>query len=268
MICADPGMMEQVLMNLAVNARDAMSKGGLLAINVQEQHIDQEMAQANPEALAGDFACLSVSDTGAGIPAEVLPHIFEPFFTTKAQGKGTGLGLATVFGIVKQHQGWIRVYSEVGRGTTFRIYLPSSDASGQDTRGSDTDLVKPPTGTETILLVEDESEVRAVTRLILERHGYRVWEAANGLEAQRVWEERGGRAQLLLTDLVMPEGISGLELAKRLRAVAPKLRVVFTSGYSSDIAGQEFKLEEGQNFLQKPCPARLLLETIRKCLDA
>jgi PAS domain S-box-containing protein len=264
---ADAGMLDQLLMNLAVNARDAMPKGGRLIIETAERVIDAEQAGLNPDASPGRYAWLSVSDTGCGIPPKVLPHIFEPFFTTKEAGKGTGLGLATVFGIVKQHRGWLKVYSEAGKGTTFQIFLPASDASAE-ALAKEAVKPKPRGGSETILLVEDETSLRTLTRTVLERQGYHVLEANNGVEAQQVWTEQQSGIALLLTDLVMPAGVDGRELAARLQIQRPGLKVIFTSGYSADIAGRELTLKAGQNFIQKPCPPDQLLEAVRNCLDS
>jgi CheY-like chemotaxis protein len=263
---ADAGMLDQMLMNLVVNACDAMPEGGRLLIETTEKTFTEEEAGAIPDARPGRYVSLRVTDTGSGISPENLSHIFEPFFTTKQPGKGTGLGLATVFGIVKQHCGWIQVDSEVGRGTTFQIFLPAAD---ETTESHPEAIVKPELlgGTETILIVEDEPSLRMLTRAVLEPHGYRVLEAANGVDALRVWEEHRGSVQLLLTDIMMPEGMSGLELATRLREYSPDLRVVFTSGYSADIAGGQLHLQEGQNFIQKPSSPQQVLETVRRCLD-
>jgi PAS domain S-box-containing protein len=267
MIHADAGMLEQVLMNLAVNARDAMSKGGQLVIETVETTVDASVAEINPEAAPGAFVCISVSDTGGGIPPEILPRIFEPFFTTKEVGKGTGLGLATVFGIVKQHHGWIKVDNEPGRGATFRIYLPSAAAPAPAAVLA-ANRAKPAGGSETILLAEDELVVRKLVSSILERHGYQVLAAANGVEAVKLWREHPGSVALLLTDLVMPGGLSGLELARQLQTEQPRLQVVFISGYSAEIAGRELQLHSGENFVQKPFTTEVLLGTIRRCLDA
>ncbi|NBV22950.1 MAG: response regulator, partial [Proteobacteria bacterium] len=265
-IHADAGMLDQVLLNLAVNARDAMPNGGRVRIETGEQILDVTLARQQPDGVPGRYVWLSVSDTGTGIPPEVLPRIFEPFYTTKEAGKGSGLGLATVFGIVKQHQGWVRVASEYGHGATFTIYLPASTS-----RSVNPDLAvvppKPRGGTETILLVEDEPGVRMITRTLLVRHGYRVVEAESGLAALKIWPSCRDQAALLLTDLVMPEGVSGQQLAARLQTDRPRLKVIFMSGYSADIAGQDLHLQSGQNFLQKPFASHLLLETVRRALD-
>ena len=263
---ADVGMMEQVLMNLTVNSRDAMPNGGRLVIETSVVEMDEFAARQRPQARVGRFVCLTVSDTGRGIPVEILPRVFEPFFTTKDVGKGTGLGLATVFGIAQQHNGWINAYSEVGNGSTFRFYLPLHNVAGSaesdppavgDMRG----------GTETILLVEDEQSLRALTRNVLTRLGYRVLEATTGLAAFDVWKEHRQEIRLLLTDMVMPDGVSGRELAQQLGEADPKLKVIYTSGYSRDIAGHNFPLEDGVNFLSKPFQAAKLAQTVRNCLD-
>lgn len=263
---ADSGMIDQVLLNLAVNSRDAMPNGGRLVIETSVAVFDEFAASQRPQARAGTFACLTVSDTGKGIPPEILPRIYEPFFTTKDVGKGTGLGLATVFGIVQQHHGWINVYSEVNRGTTFRIYLPLQSAAtehavdantGSELRG----------GNETILLVEDEQSLRVLVRNVLTRLGYRVLEATTGVTALEVWKEHQQEIRLLLTDLVMPDGMTGKMLAEQLLAQNPKLRVIFTSGYSREIAGKDFPLQDGVNFLSKPFQAAKLAQTVRSNLD-
>jgi PAS domain S-box-containing protein len=265
-IHADAGMLDQVLMNLVVNARDAMPNGGRLVIETSEKTVNEDVARLNPDAVPGRYACLSVNDTGCGIPPEILPRIFEPFFTTKEPGKGTGLGLATVYGIVRQHQGWLNVYSEPGQGANFQIFLPASTATDAELKQT-TARPKPRGGTETILLVEDEPAVRTLTRAILERRGYQVLEAANGVEAFNVWQEHRAAVSLLLTDLVMPAGVSGQQLARQIQAEKPDLKVIFTSGYSAEIAGRDLELRNGENFLQKPCGPDQLLETIRRCLD-
>ena len=263
---ADPGMLDQMLMNLVVNARDAMPGGGRIIVETGEKHFTKEEAELIPDAKPGRHLSLRVTDTGCGIPPENLPRIFEPFFTTKEPGKGTGLGLATVFGIVKQHGGSLAVESEVGRGTTFQIYLPATETVGKSP-GAAAVKPKPRGGTETILVVEDEYAVRILTRAVLEMFGYRVLEAADGVEAVRIWEQNQDSIRLLFTDLVMPEGVSGLELAARLQTRNPRLRVIFTSGYSAEIAGRQLSLQEGQNFIQKPSSPQQLLETVRRCLD-
>jgi PAS domain S-box-containing protein len=264
---ADAGMIDQVLMNLAVNARDAMPKGGKIVIEASAVIFDESIKDQYVQASAGSFVCLSVSDTGSGIPPEILPKIFEPFFTTKDVGKGTGLGLATVFGIVQQHKGWINVYSEIGQGTTFRIYIPRL------AKISDQKFVAPLTepasgGNETILVVEDEPKLRASVINMLSRLGYNVLEAHDGANALEVWKQQRDVIHLLLTDLVMPGGINGKELGERLLKENPKLKVIYASGYSTDVAARDFPLEEGVNFLSKPFQAQKLARIVRERLDA
>jgi PAS domain S-box-containing protein len=266
MVEADAGMMEQVLLNLAVNARDAMPRGGQLTVHVAIVDVDEAHMHRHPEARAGRFVSISKSDTGSGIPPEYLPRIFEPFFTTKEVGKGTGLGLATVYGIVKQHQGWIEVESAVGKGSTFRIYIPYV--------GEQQPEVEKPTapitirgGTETILLVEDEKPVRELVARVLEKHGYKVLQAATGVEAVGLWRQHKQEIALLLTDLVMPENMNGRELAQTLWADRADLKVIFSSGYSADIVGKDFKLEPELNYLQKPYQPQTLVVAVRRCLD-
>jgi two-component system, cell cycle sensor histidine kinase and response regulator CckA len=266
LIHGDLSMMEQILLNLAVNARDAMPRGGQLTIRTAIRIFDDTEAHRNPEARAGTFTCLSVSDTGCGIPLDILPRIFEPFFTTKEAGKGTGLGLATVYGIVKQHQGWIEVESEVGRGTTFHVFFPSSSvavAPPKETPASAT-----PRGRgETILVAEDEPALRQLAVRVLRSLGYEVLEASSGVEAIQVWDQHGRKVDLLLTDLVMPDGLTGRDVAKKMQTQASGLKVIYTSGYTPDSSGTTFVFQEGANFLQKPCPPARLAQTVRRCLD-
>jgi CheY-like chemotaxis protein len=266
-ILADAGMMDQVLLNLAVNARDAMTGGGKLIIETSAVEFDESVAAQSAQIRPGKFICLSVSDTGTGIAPENLAKIFDPFFTTKEAGKGTGLGLATVFGIVQQHQGWISVYSEVGKGTTFRIYLPSLAKISKE------ELVTPTLesqcgGSETILLVEDQSLLRTSVKTALSRLGYRVLDAVSGVEALEIWKQHRDEVQLVLTDLVMPGGINGRQLGEQLLKENPKLKVIFASGHSAEVAGSDFPLKEGVNFLIKPFEMHKLAKTVRDCLDA
>jgi CheY-like chemotaxis protein len=265
-IQADEGMMEQVLMNLAVNARDAMPKGGQLIIGTERVAPDIAYARSNPEARAGEFICLSVKDTGCGMTPEIKARIFEPFFTTKDVGKGTGLGLATVFGIVKQHQGWIEVDSQVGVGTTFKVFLPATARPDAAVELAATQA-KVRGGGETILLVEDELALRGLTKIILQRFGYRVLEAASGVEALSVWEQHGAQIDLLLTDMVMPDGLTGRELAKQLLARKPGLKVIYVSGYDMHSEGTTFRAREASTFLQKPYQSQKLAQAVRDCLD-
>jgi PAS domain S-box-containing protein len=264
---ADPGMLDQVLMNLAVNARDAMPGGGQLRIETRSRTVDEASARHLGDVTPGEYVGLRVSDTGCGIPPEDLPRIFDPFFTTKEPGKGTGLGLATVFGIVKQHGGWIDVHSRVGRGTTFEIYLPALSEPARAASSART-AARPPGGTETILLVEDDEAVRSLTRTVLERHGYRVVEAPDGPAALERWAQHRATVALLLTDLVMPRGIGGRELARRVQADRPDVKVLYMTGYSAELAGREASLEPTGHLLQKPCSPDVLLSAVRRCLDA
>ncbi|HEX2862078.1 MAG TPA: PAS domain S-box protein, partial [Lacunisphaera sp.] len=259
----DAGMIEQVVINLAVNARDAMPTGGTLRLSTGSATGTRPGAEpATPSALVW----LSVSDTGSGISAEVLPKIFEPFFTTKEVGKGTGLGLATAFGIVQQHHGWIEVDSELGRGSTFRVYLPRLTVAPDATKTAETVKSQPGRG-EVILLVEDEASVRDLGGKALRGQGYRVLVATNGQTALDIWATHRDEIVLLLTDVIMPGGISGLQLARQLQAEKPTLRVVYTSGYSREIAGTELATEDGVNYLAKPYELEKLFHTVRDALD-
>jgi CheY-like chemotaxis protein len=262
---ADPGMMEQILVNLAVNARDAMPRGGTLTITTSFAQVDEGCLTRHPEAKAGDYVCLSVSDTGHGMDESTLSRIFEPFFTTKEKGKGTGLGLATVYGIVRQHCGWVEAESAVDQGTTFKVLIPAC-ARGAAKRGTERPA-NVPGGDETILIVEDEPALRELVQEILEKKGYRILSAASGVQALKVWAERRDAIELLFTDMVMPEGVSGRELADRLRQDRPELKVVYTSGYSLDVVNSEFAEREGTTFLQKPYDPEMLAQTVRDCLN-
>ena len=265
-VLIDRSQLEQVILNLAVNARDAMPKGGRLVISTAGVEFDELSATQCASARPGAFVCLSVGDTGCGIPPKILPRIFEPFFTTKDVGKGTGLGLATVFGIVQRHEGWINVYSEVGLGTTFKIYLPR--LVGLTARSiAEKMLARPPTGQETILLVEDEPALRNAASRSLARLGYRVLEASTGAQALELWQAHRAEINLLLTDMVMPGGMTGKELGEKLSLENPKLKVIYMSGYSTDLIGKDFPLQEGVNFLPKPFQAQKLAQTIRDSLD-
>lgn len=262
----DVGMMEQVLLNLAVNARDAMAPGGQLVIRTGTRVIVETDARRNPEMRAGDFVFLRVSDTGCGIPPEILPRIFEPFFTTKEEGKGTGLGLATVYGIVKEHQGWIEVESEPGRGTTFTVFLPAGSRPAASRAETARPIAVRGRG-ETILMAEDEPALRRLAARVLRNFGYEVLEAGTGQEALQVWEQHGRKVDLLLTDLVMPDGMTGRELAKQMEQRAPGLKVIYTSGYSPEGRETSFVFREGANFLQKPFTPGKLAKAIRDSLD-
>jgi PAS domain S-box-containing protein len=264
-IHADSSMVEQIAMNLAVNARDAMPNGGRFSITTSLQTIRRAPTPMDPERREGDYVCLTFSDTGIGMDSQVLGRIFEPFFTTKAVGKGTGLGLSTVFGIVRQHQGWLEVESKPNQGTTFRVYFPASRQAAQKTElVVDTALRN---GRETILVAEDEDALREMVVQVLKIQGYTVLEAASGRHALEVWEQANRSVDLLLTDMVMPGGIMGSDLAERLSSQCPRLKVIYTSGYSPGMAGKDASLLEGRNFLPKPYSIGKLAQFVRKCLD-
>ena len=264
---ADAGMLEQVIMNLAVNARDAMPRGGTLTIDLSPMEVDDEYVHAHPEAIKGQYVCLRVSDTGVGMDEAVMNRIFEPFFTTKEVGKGTGLGLATVYGIVKQHDGWLEVSSELGKGTSFSVFLPASEAAVDAAKLETDPAAFVRGGKETILVVEDEPVLRDMAHLILEECGYRVVSAANGPEALAVWEEKKLVVDLLLTDMVMPEGLSGVELAEQLLPQKPQLKVIFASGYTVDEVSEAFLEKNNARFLQKPYTRITLARAVRQSLD-
>jgi two-component system cell cycle sensor histidine kinase/response regulator CckA len=262
-VLADRGQIEQVLLNLAVNARDAMSAGGKLILETDNVVLDDAFAREHPTVVPGPHVLLAVSDTGAGIPGEIREHIFEPFFSTKERGKGTGLGLSTVYGIVKQSNGYISVYSEVGKGTVFRIYLPRVEGEVQALPSSSPAASL--RGDETVLVVEDERSVQGVIERVLSGNGYRVLLASEGSEALRVAGEHEGPIDLLVTDLVMP-GMGGREVARRLEAARPGLRVLYMSGYTEDAISHHGVLDPGLAFLQKPFLSDALLRKVREVL--
>ena len=267
-IYGDAGMVDQVLMNLSVNARDAMPEGGTLTITVDDCWVGPDYLEHHPDARIGHFVRLQVMDTGCGMSAAVRAKIFEPFFTTKEPGKGTGLGLATVFGIVKQHAGWIEVTSEVGQGTTFTIFFP---ASNEIPASTDTvHLIASPMstrGSETVLVVEDEVVLREMARDFLKDCGYKILEASSGRQALQVWGQHRAEIDLLLTDMKMPEGISGMELAEKMIAEQPALRVIFTSGYSDDMVSAEILARNNAHFLPKPYSYADLTRLVRRSLN-
>src|SRR6266508_200988 len=264
---ADPGQIEQVIANLVVNARDAMTQGGRLTIETANTTLDATYARQHVGVTPGNYVMLAVSDTGSGMDATVQQHIFEPFYTTKEVGKGTGLGLATCYAIAKQHGGNIWVYSEVGQGTTFKIYLPQVNEAA-DTRSQSADDVPVPRGTETVLLVEDEPLVREITSHILREQGYTVLEAGNGADALRITHEYAGATiALLITDVVMPQ-MGGKALAVQVTSVYRAIKVLFISGYAADAIVHHGRLEPGTNFLSKPFTPAAFARKVREVLDA
>lgn len=263
-VMADRGQIDQVLLNLAVNARDAMPKGGHLIIETANVFLDQAYAQSHADAVPGPYVMLAVSDTGHGMDAATQSHIFEPFFTTKEQGKGTGLGLATVFGIAKQNGGHVNVYSEPGKGASFKLYLPRVDAPAHE--AEPTISAAPPRGTETILLVEDAQALRAMIAEILEAAGFRVLESPDPRDAVLRAERHEGLLDLIVTDVVMP-GMSGPDLVEVVRGRRPGVKTLFMSGYTNEAIGRQGVLEPGTHFLQKPFTSDALLGAVRRAID-
>jgi CheY-like chemotaxis protein len=258
LIFADASSVDQIIMNLALNSRDAMPDGGRLTLSSTAVEIDEAYRTRNQEAQLGRHVCLTVKDSGHGMDAATISRIFEPFFTTKEPGKGTGMGMATVYGVLKQHNGWIEVESAPGHGTVMRAYLPVSDGVLEDppvelsAEPVDTTARSTPSGDITILLVEDEEMLREFVSTALSALGYHVLSAANGREALEIWATRRQEIDLLLTDVVMPESISGRELAHTLMIDKPDLKIIFTSGYSAELIGPEFERGKGYGFLAKP----------------
>jgi two-component system cell cycle sensor histidine kinase/response regulator CckA len=263
-VLADPGQIEQILVNLAVNARDAMPDGGKLTIETAHVTLDEDYTRLHPEVLPGHYTLFSVSDTGMGIEESVQQHIFEPFFTTKKKGKGTGLGLATCYGIVKQAGGHIWLYSEPGHGTTFKIYLPCVKAAAEAAVPQPS--VERPRGSETILLVEDEPPVLKLAATVLRRQGYTVLEASNGQEALEMAGEYTGEIHLLLTDVIMPQ-MGGKALVALLQANHPGMKILYASGYTDDTIVHHGILKAGVAFLQKPFTPSSLAHKVRMTLD-
>jgi nitrogen-specific signal transduction histidine kinase len=264
----DPTQMEQVLMNLVVNARDAMPQGGRLQIKTAGVVLDKLYLEAHPEATPGEYVMLAVSDTGVGMDEEVKSHLFEPFFTTKPRGQGTGLGLSTVFGIVKQNQGHIQVETEPGQGTTFRMYLPQVEVDEADLLQATerSEPARTPTGTETILVVEDAANVRRLTVQTLRASGYEVLSAQDGVEALEVSQQHEGRIHLLLTDLVMPH-MGGRELAETLRPRRPEMQIMFMSAYADRPLVKQAMSDPLMAFLPKPFTVEALARKVRDILD-
>ncbi len=265
-IHADICMIEQIVMNLAVNARDAMPDGGRLCISTSSKTLKKPVTPIDPVEREGEYVCLTFADNGVGMNSQTLARIFEPFFTTKAAGKGTGLGLSTVFGIVRQHQGWIDVQSKPNEGTTFRIYFPASQQPAEPPQHV-VEAASLPSGQETVLVAEDEDALRQMVVQVLRLQGYTVFEAASGRHALEVCAQAPRPVDLLLTDMVMPGGILGAELAERLVAKSPDLKVIYTSGYSHGMAGKDISLFDGRNFLPKPYSIAKLAQFVRQCLD-
>jgi DNA-binding response OmpR family regulator len=265
---ADAGQIDQVIMNLAVNARDAMASGGKLTIETSNVTLDEDYARVHAPLPAGDYVMVAISDTGEGMDNETQSHIFEPFFTTKGT-KGTGLGLSTVYGIVKQSGGYIWVHSELGRGTTFKIYLPRVASTGQAVAhiAAPVEYRRVEPGTETILLVEDEANLRYLARQYLEKQGYKVIEAADGAVAMQIAVAHDKVIHLLLTDVIMP-GMNGRELAQRICEIRPNVKVLYMSGYTENVIGHDGMLDTGVSLLQKPFTLRDLKGKVREVLDA
>jgi len=268
-IFADPGSVDQVIMNLALNARDAMPEGGQLSLTTSEIEIDEAACAGHPEAQSGHHICLAVQDTGSGMDAATVSRIFEPFFTTKAPGEGTGMGLATVYGVLKQHGGWIEVESAPQRGTTIRAFFPVS-LEGVATVAREPERLpatSAPAANITILVVEDEEMLREFVGQALSAVGYRVLTAVNGREALKVWSEHRDEIDLLLTDVVMPDSMSGRQLAHTLIVDKPDLKVIFTSGYSAELLGEDFEQEKEYGFLAKPYLPERLASTVATYLQ-
>jgi two-component system cell cycle sensor histidine kinase/response regulator CckA len=264
-VMVDPGQVEQVLVNLIVNARDAMPRGGNLTIETKNVELDEEYGSKHVGVAPGKYVLLAISDTGEGMSEEVRHRVFEPFFTTKEKGKGTGLGLSTVYGIVKQSGGNVWIYSEPGRGTTFKVYLPQVESEPREL-GEEVVELAPRGGSETILLVEDEAVVRGLARRILEQAGYSVVEASRGDEALRFCAEHAAEVDLLLTDVVMPE-MSGKQLADQLKSQYPELKMMFMSGYTDESIVHHGVLDSSVEFIQKPFTPAALIRKVRDVLD-
>ena len=263
-VLADEVQLEQVLINLATNAKDAMPRGGTLTIETMLSELNQRYCETHGYGIPGNYALISVTDTGVGMDQKKSERIFEPFFTTKEGGKGTGLGLSVVYGIIKQHNGYINVHSQPGRGTTFNIYLPLITAEEKKKRPAGSSGF--PQGTGTILLAEDDTDVRNLSRWALEEFGYEVIEASDGLEAIRKFTENRDKIQLLLLDVVMPHK-NGAEVFDEIRKLKPDIKVLFMSGYPADLLRKEDVLEEGSHFIAKPISPKNLLREVNRVLE-
>jgi CheY-like chemotaxis protein len=262
----DPSQLNQILTNLAVNARDAIEKVGRITIETENISIDEDYCSSHSGFIPGEYVVLSTSDDGCGMDKETIAHLFEPFFTTKKVGEGTGLGLATVYGIVKQNAGFINVYSEPGKGTTFRVYFSRYTqepiTQKKEERGS-----HPKGGAETILLVEDEVALQRLAKIMLERLGYTIVAASTPTEAIRIAREYTGEIQLLLVDVVMPE-MTGRDLSEQLNSIRPNLKRLFMSGYTANVIAHHGVLDEGVHFVQKPFSSTTLADKVREALES
>ncbi|MCD6118538.1 response regulator, partial [bacterium] len=263
-VFADPSQISQIIMNLAVNARDAMLEGGKLTIETENVAINGAYCETHPWAKPGRYVLLSVADTGCGIPPDVLKHVFEPFFTTKDVDKGTGLGLATVYGIIKQHEGMVNIYSEVGKGTSVKIYLPIVERKAAEI-GTKVEK-KVLGGEETILLVEDDETVRQMTSRLLENAGYTIILATNGIEAVNIFRKKGDSIDLVLTDMMMPK-MSGDEVCEKVRNIRENIKCIISSGYSIQSLPSALKGQSGIPILTKPFSPDALLRSVREVLD-
>ena len=261
----DPGQFEQIVVNLAVNARDAMPDGGRLIIETANVELDEEFCRRHSCSRPGSYAMLVVSDTGQGMSEQVKAHLFEPFFTTKENGKGTGLGLAVIYGVVKQAGGAIEVYSEMGQGTAFKIYLPCVEEDAERIEKESRAMMELPGGNETVLLVEDEAILRVLAVKVLKRLGYQVLEADSGGDALVIAERHPEPIHLLLTDVVMP-GMNGRELAVRMAGIHPEMKVLYTSGYAENVIAHRGVIEKGLNFIGKPYAPHHLAKKLREVL--
>jgi CheY-like chemotaxis protein len=264
---ADPNQLENAILNLAVNARDAMPAGGKLTIETANTHLDRAYSALNTGVAAGQYVVICVSDTGAGMDPETVERVFEPFFTTKDVGRGTGLGLSMVYGFVKQSGGHVKIYSEPGEGTCVKIYLPRLHANVQEEVVEEAALVPEGTRDETVLVCEDDDDVRAYSVEVLRELGYRVLEAHDGPSAMRLLERQGGEVDLLFTDVVLPSGMMGNKLAEQARALCPKLKVLFTTGYARNAIVHHGRLDPGVELITKPFSYAELAARIRDLLD-